>query len=70
LNFRLNLKNYESPMENFIKSIEKCLNLVKSRTHENLLTDECPANNLFYNDIFILIKFTRILDNINDKVKA
>jgi len=60
------LKNYEKPMENFIESIGYCLNKVKDRTHDNLMTEKCPVNNLFYNDIYILIKFTRILDNIND----
>lgn len=61
--WRITTKTYEKPIQTFMNSTEDCLKKVEKRGHSNLLTDSCPFNNLHYHDIFVLMKYVRVMDD-------
>lgn len=64
--WRIQNKKYDQPIQKFIENTQNCLTKVQSRSHDNLFEKECPYNNLHYHNIFVLIKYVRILDNRAD----
>jgi len=61
--WRITTKTYEKPIQTFMDTTEDCLKKVEKRSHTNLLTETCPFNNLHYHDIFVLMKYVRIMDD-------
>jgi len=67
--WRIKNPSYVNPIQNFMEATEICLKKVQNRTHDKLLIAECPFNNLHYHNIFVLMKYVRILDDRSSQNK-
>lgn len=70
LHFRLTLKKYDSPIENFILKIKNCLVITMDRTHKDLKKKECPFEVSHYNNLYAMLMYVRISDNTKDDQKS